>query len=295
MKHTIAAFSLFLLLSLGLQAQTFTTIYTFPSESSGFGPTGTPYIDLHGLLYGTTSLGGVPHCNGSSLSCGLAFSLTPPVQPGGDWTETVLYDFQGGSDGSSPETGLIPQSDGTLIGTTVQGGLPSSNPCHYGCGTLFQLTPPAEPGASWTEHVLYDFPPPDRTAFGPLQATSGVLYGLVSSGGSQNCDFGCGSVYELLPPAQTGGAWSLMPIHQFPGGTQGEYPFGSLVSDANGVLYGVLQLGGVGGHPDCSDDTTGNCGAVFASCRPYRRGPSGPPEFCTVFMGARTEPFLQRD
>jgi hypothetical protein len=200
------------------------------------------------------------------------FSLMPPAEPDGPWNESDLYNFQGGAnDGADPQSGLTLQPNGTFLGTTALGG-PAVNPCHYGCGTLFQLTPPAQPGGTWTEQVLYDFQPPDRSTYAPLLAGTGTLYGVADSGGNQNCDLGCGSVYELFPPAQPGGAWSLVPIHQFPGGQQGQYPVGPLVSDTNGVLYGVLQLGGVGGHPDCSDDTTGNCGAVFALTPPVPPG-----------------------
>src|ERR1700680_3058139 len=96
--------------------------------------------------------GGQVHCapqfpNG----CGTVFSLTPPSMTGAAWTEAVLYAFQGMPDGIRPFTGVMPGANGTLLGTTISGGSPQ---CTYGCGTLFQLTPPAAPGENWTEQIL---------------------------------------------------------------------------------------------------------------------------------------------
>ena len=59
--------------------------------------------------------------------------------------------------------GVIFGSNGALYSTTVSGGTPAVL-CHsntrikYGCGTLFQLTPPAQSGGAWTETVLHTFP-----------------------------------------------------------------------------------------------------------------------------------------
>jgi uncharacterized repeat protein (TIGR03803 family) len=46
--------------------------------------------------------------------------------------ETVLYSFTGGTDGASPDAGLLRDSAGDLYGTTVDGG-------SSGCGTVFKL------------------------------------------------------------------------------------------------------------------------------------------------------------
>ena len=59
-------------------------------------------------------------------------------------TFTIIYSFQGGSDGAQPQGPLI-NIAGTLYGTTAEGG----SGC--GCGTIFSLTP------AGTENVLYSF------------------------------------------------------------------------------------------------------------------------------------------
>jgi hypothetical protein len=63
------------------------------------------------------------------------FSITP------DGTETVIYSFQGGSDGATP-SGKLLDVDGALYGTTFMGGLcPNYGGGANGCGTVFSITP----------------------------------------------------------------------------------------------------------------------------------------------------------
>jgi uncharacterized repeat protein (TIGR03803 family) len=78
--------------------------------------------NVDGTLYGTTAFGG-------ANSKGAVFSISPAG------VETVIYSFQGGSDGALPEAGLI-DVDGTLYGTTTAGGGAKCD-----CGTVFAITP----------------------------------------------------------------------------------------------------------------------------------------------------------
>jgi hypothetical protein len=60
--------------------------------------------------------------------------------------QSLLYSFQGGSDGLTPEWGLITGPGGTLYGTTSVGGgtgcpAQAYNGTNIGCGTVFQFTP----------------------------------------------------------------------------------------------------------------------------------------------------------
>ena len=77
-----------------------TTIYSF-TGANGDGeypfPEGAMRFDSKGALYGTTASGGTNY-NGT------VFQLVPPTQPGGAWTENVLYRFAGGADGRQPST-----------------------------------------------------------------------------------------------------------------------------------------------------------------------------------------------
>src|SRR5207253_10712690 len=106
-------------------------------------------FDKSGDLYGTTLEGGT---NGS----GTVFELLPPATKGAAWTETVLHSFAGGSDGAFTFAGLIFDKSGDLYGVTSGGGA-------NGSGTVFELTPPAVAGGTWTESVLHNFTGSDGT------------------------------------------------------------------------------------------------------------------------------------
>jgi uncharacterized repeat protein (TIGR03803 family) len=101
-------------------------LHTFTGGADGR----TPYGGLtavNGALYGTTSGGGLYTSACGAVGCGTVFKVTM------SGTETVLYSFQGGTDGSTSEAGLI-ALNGTLYGTTVIGG--SAN-----LGTVFKISP----------------------------------------------------------------------------------------------------------------------------------------------------------
>src|SRR5271167_1573910 len=68
-------------------------------------------------------------------------------------TGGVVYSFQGGRDGNTPTAGLISDQAGNFYGTTSGTG----HPCSADCGTVFQLTPPAQSGGDSNEAVLHRF------------------------------------------------------------------------------------------------------------------------------------------
>ena len=83
----------------------------------------------------------------------------------------------------------------------------------------------------------------------PVLDSQGNLYGVTGSGGTGQCsDYGCGTVYELTP--QANGTWSESILHDFTAGSDGAIPWGGLVFDSAGDLYGTLVgdsgLGGRG-------------------------------------------------
>ena len=104
-------------------------LHSFGAVGDGEGPV-DGLIAAKGTLYGTTVDGGAYSCGSfgsSGNGCGTVFSITP----GG--TEKVLHSFGSGTDGFSPEAGLI-KVKGTLYGTTYEGGTLKR-------GTVFTLTP----------------------------------------------------------------------------------------------------------------------------------------------------------
>jgi uncharacterized repeat protein (TIGR03803 family) len=182
-------------------------------------------FDAAGNLYGTTSDGG-------TSNSGTLFELTPAA--GGTWTEKVLHSFSGGADGTHPYAGLIFDAAGNLYGTTDLGGA-------YGYGTVFELTPAA--GGTWTEKVLHNFNNDGTDGIEPLAPliidAAGNLYGTTYQGGAYNS---YGTVFELTPAA--GGTWTEKVLHSFGSGTDGLIPYGGLIFDAAGNLYGTTAYGG---------------------------------------------------
>lgn len=164
-------------------------LYTFTGASDGGTPSGRVVFGADGVLYSTTSAGG-------SFGNGTVFSLTPPASSGGAWTETVLYSFTGGDDGSQPNGGVAIGKDGVLYGTTFYGG--ASTACTSGCGTVFLLKPPASSGSPWTETVLHSFSGSDGSnpqGTLAIERSTGVVFGTTSTGGGS----GNGTVFGILP------------------------------------------------------------------------------------------------
>jgi uncharacterized repeat protein (TIGR03803 family) len=199
--------------------------------------------DAAGNLYGTTTFGG----NCSNKGCGVVFELSPSS---GSWTETVLYNFQGGNDGYYPEHNLVLDSSGNLYGVTGGGG--GTTGCTSGCGVFFELSPSSS--GSWTESILYRFAdatqnPPTGT---PVMDAAGNFYGV--NGGGAN---GMGNVYELSPGSS---GWTYTDIFDFSAST-GTFPQSGVILDAAGNLYGTTGYGGdVTGTWGCG---TNGCGVVY--------------------------------
>jgi uncharacterized repeat protein (TIGR03803 family) len=244
-------------------AWTENVLYSFQGGADGRQPGMGVVFDSIGNLYGTTQYGGNAQVCGGG--CGTIFELSPPTQPGGQWTHTVLYTFQGGFDGQYPGEVLF-GANGALYGTTVSGGTPGV-PCHtntrikYGCGTVFQLTPPSGKGGSWSKTVLYTFPGFTHDGTGPSSEITfdslGNLYG--TSGGGTT---GYGTVFQLTPPKNNGGSWTETVLYDFTGGKDGGNPAGTVTLGANGVLYGAASYSGV----------TNASGVVFQLTPPGNNG-----------------------
>ena len=201
----------------------------------------------------------------------LAVILALAPTASAEWKEKVLYSFQGGTDGSTPAGGVVFDAAGNLYGTTQQGGGTSCAPISF-CGTVFQLAPPVKKGGAWTETVLHIFAGVTGNQDGATPAgglvidAAGKLYGTTAYGGSGDCVLvgikgGCGTVFELEPPKTKGGAWTYKILYSFQGGKDGYFPWGDLVFDKAGNLYGATQFGG--GFGSCDSPFYQFCGTVF--------------------------------
>jgi uncharacterized repeat protein (TIGR03803 family) len=172
------------------------TLYNFNGSEDGGNPVAGVVIGPGGVLYGTTTQGGNAAC---PYGCGTAFALTPPNTPGGAWTEAILYRFTGSADGSYPNASLAIDTHGVLYGTTAYGATRFGGYCDalHGCGSVFSLTPPSQPGGTWVATVLYTFigGSGGGQPLGVIVGPNGVLYGATYGGGVN----GFGTVFSLAP------------------------------------------------------------------------------------------------
>ncbi len=205
-----------------------------------------------------------------------------------EWKEKVLYSFQGGSDGSIPAGAVVFDTSGNLYGATTQGGSTCPPP---GCGTVFEISPPAHKGGAWTETVLYGFDGTEGSypAGSVIIDASGNLYGTTAYGGSGTCilqsfNVGCGVLYKLSPPTQKGGQWTYAVLYNFQGGNDGLFPWGDLVFDKKGNLYGATNFGG-GKGTTCNGYYGGNCGTVFKLSPPKQKGGAWTEKILHSFAG----------
>lgn len=240
-------------------------LYSFTGLTDGANPvTGLVQAPTTQVLYGTTYAGG-------ASGFGAVFQLVPAT--GGVWTQSVLYSFTNGTDGSGPESPLILHYTtsgsttitvlygsafwaGSLTGCPL-GGYPA------GCGTIFSLTGPTTTGSPWTFAVLYAFTGTGTDGAHPYQNlvlnSTGDIYGTTFSGGSTSDSCfgpsyaGCGTAFIVKPPATQGAAWTESPLHDF-NGDDGGGPNGLTAgASGSGIYYGSTYVGG----------TAGGYGSVF--------------------------------
>ena len=152
-------------------------IYHF-NGLEGEHPLASLAADSTGALYGTTSRGG-------SANKGIVFKFTPL---GNGYSQSVLYDFTGGTGGAHPQAGIAVDPDGSLFGTSMIGGT-------HNAGVVFELTPN---GGGYDFSVLHNFagePDGANPIAAVIEDRKGDLFGTTMSGGS----FRNGSAFKLAP------------------------------------------------------------------------------------------------
>jgi uncharacterized repeat protein (TIGR03803 family) len=227
-------------------AQQFTVLYNFAGPPDG----GVPEASMIyvggmpsrvsavpvGTLYGTTTVGGTGDCTmeGHITGCGTVFEVSGA-------RETVLYSFQGGTDGWAPLGGLVRDKRGNLYGTAADGGA-------YGYGMVFKL-------AGKAKTILYSFqgtPDGAYPATTLTQDSEGNLYGTTDGGGANGVG---GTVFKLDPSGNETVLYSFCSELEC---ADGESPRGSLLMEASGDLFGTTYFGGnVGAGTVFKVDTKG--------------------------------------
>jgi uncharacterized repeat protein (TIGR03803 family) len=178
--------------------------------------------DAAGLLWGTTSQGGV---NG----LGTIFKFSPTT---GAFTTVVEFN---GTNGSTPEAGLVDDGAGHFWGTTSEGGAASA-------GTVFQID--ALTGALTTK---VDFTGTGGAAKGSAPKAAVLLYssfvwGVTSTGGVGNL----GTIFKLDPTNNT-----FTTVVEFTGtndNAKGAAPVAALIKGNHRFLWGTTSSGGATDH-----------------------------------------------
>ncbi len=189
-----------------------TALATF-NGANGARPLAGLLIDGSGNLYGTTSSGGA----GGGPGFGTVFELAH-----GSGRITTLASFDS-IHGGNPEGAVIMDSSGNLYGTTYAGGA-------AGEGTLFEV-----PNGSGTIVSLasFNYANGEYPSGGLIIDSTGNLYGTASLGGSSSV----GTVFELVH-----GSGTITALASF-NRTTGEYPYGGVIMDNSGNLYGTTEWG----------------------------------------------------
>jgi hypothetical protein len=179
---------------------------------------------------------------------GAVGALSPASGP---WVYTDLYNFCGKNgncpDGADPRASFSWDAKGNLYGTAYSGGL--SCPGTYGCGVAFQVTRNAHGRPIY--HVLHRFGAFKGDGISPwgglVLDKAGSAYGTTIDGGP----FARGEIFKLTP--QGGSEWKETMLYGFPDVSLGAYPWGNVVFDRSGNLYGVANGGNVCGAYYCGE------------------------------------------
>ena len=241
-----------------------TVLYKFAGPPDGEKPGSGVVADSSGNLYGTTFAGGTGNCK---IGCGTVYKLDT------SGVETVLHSFSNSSDGAFPSAGLVIDGTGNLFGVTYGGaegsaafridaggtfnvlalffGNPSGDLVLGGNSLLYRTTRYGGSMDSGTVYavsqkgtatVLYSFGP-GSNGYNPysglLRDKAGNLYGTTYYG-EGNC---AGTLFKL--DAKT---HALTIVHCFNSALDGGNPYGGLVQDSAGNIYGTAYLGGPTGR-----------------------------------------------
>lgn len=216
--------------------ETLISTLSFNNVNGAF-PQGRLQLGRDGNFYGTTQTGGTnldtqtvdTNIDVYGIGDGTVFRITP------DGKLTSLFEFNW-TNGSFPVAALLLGQDGSIYGTTQNGG-PND-----GYGTVFKLAT----NGTLTTLVSFNGTNGAGPAAGPLPGRDGNLYGTTMTGGTNmnvgvlgirndtNAVLGYGTLYRL---SADGTLTTLVYFNS----TNGAYPQGSLLFGPDGNIYGTTS------------------------------------------------------
>lgn len=206
-----------------------TVLYNFTGGADGGEPYKGVTLDGAGNLYGTAVTGGSGSCEGG---CGVTYQLT---KSGDIWTQRVIHAFTGGADGSGPGARVAVDKRGNLYGMTPTGGA-------NGLGVIYLLRPKS--GGGWSFRVIHTFTggaDGSSGSAGKMVFRGGRVFGAATAGGNHSA----GAIFQLTP-TQTG-EWDFKTLYSFQGAPDGVFPYGAVLFDSAGNIYGTTYYGGTNG------------------------------------------------
>jgi uncharacterized repeat protein (TIGR03803 family) len=242
-----------------------TVLHSFTCYSDGKNPHGGVTFDPQGNLVGTTVAGGSGGvCTGDG--CGVVFRLSST-------TVRVLHSFTEGHDGFGPGGGVTLDPSGNLFGTTPDGGANSQ-------GVVYEVS---RAGMRWRERVIHAFTGGKDGGVGSLglllRDGSGNLYGVTELGGAHSA----GTVFKLSPTPNH--RWKLTTLYAFKGAPDAAFPYGGLVADGSGNLYGTTYYGGTGGVGSVFELARGSGGYQERVLYNFKGGSDGSSSTSTLAFG----------
>lgn len=166
----------------------------------------------------------------------LTYQVAGQTDP--DGTFRILHAFAH-RPATDPVFGIALGPNDTAFGVTFSGGNPACS-SFSGCGTVYALSRTAD--KKWAYKIIYLFNGGNDGALPdgrPLVDADGNLYGTTWMGGSQ----GYGTIYRLTHSAE--GRWVKSILYNFKGYPDGDTPYGGLIADPAGNLYGTTLGGGM--------------------------------------------------
>jgi uncharacterized repeat protein (TIGR03803 family) len=207
-----------------------TVLYSFTGKADGKYPIGGLVQDADGNLYGTTLEAGID-------GWGTAFKINSKGH------FMLFHTFAGpDNDGATPYSGMVIDAADNLYGTTSAGGMSSE-------GAVYKFDKTGK------ETILHSFGSEDGESpiGGLFMDPSGNLYGTTAGSGFGSSPYG--TVFKLTKKkVKKKITYSYKILYSFMRRTDGSSPWGGVVVDTAGNIYGTTTYAG---DPICL------CGTVF--------------------------------